>query len=397
MRVSRALILLTGLTVAIPVGLGLYVQSQGTTAASTPTMEQLAASGALPDFSQFTSFAAASASDSTIALLGTVEAGQTADVGFQSAGEVAEVLVQEGNTVAAGDVIARLDRESAEATYQDALLALERAQINLDELLSPPTDSEIEQAQMAITSAQAAASDSSGEATDLQITQAQLKLNQAQESYDNLVYQRTHNGYTEEGAAQMDAQIGAASFNLEIARLQLEELQNPDSSSSQWSASVRIQQAQNSYDQLMAGASDAQVTAAQLQVQSAEEQVASAERALAKLDLIAPVAGTVSALNIAAGDTVMQGATAVSITDLSELLLNAPLNELDLDQVSEGMPATVTFDALPDVEIPATLQRIAWIGAENSGIVEYDVWLLLEPGEARVLPGMTGEATISVQ
>jgi multidrug resistance efflux pump len=395
MRATRALILLTGLTVAVPIGLGLYVQSQAPTT-SVPTMEQLAASGALPNFAQFASVTGAS-SASTIALLGAVEAAETADVGFQTSGDVAEVLVSEGDVIEAGAVLARLDSETAEATYRDALLALERAQINLDDLLSPPTDSEIEQAQMAITSAQAAASDSSGTATDLQITQAQMKVDQAQESYDNLVYQRTHNGYTEEGAAQMDAQVGSASFNLEIARLQLEELQNPDNSASQWSASVRIQQAQNDYDQLMAGASDAQVTAAQLQVRSAEEQVASAERALAKLELIAPVSGTVSALAIDVGDTVAPGVTAVSITDLSQLLLNAPLNELDLDQVREGMDATVTFDALPDVEIPATLQRIAWIGAENSGIVEYDVWLLLNPGEARVLPGMTGEATINVQ
>jgi multidrug resistance efflux pump len=102
----------------------------------------------------------------------------------------------------------------------------------------------------------------------------------------------------------------------------------------------------------------------------------------------------VTALDIAVGDSVMPGATAVEITDLTKLRLTAPLNELDLDQVREGMAATVTFDALAGTEVPSTLERIAWIGAESDGIVEYTVWLLLDTNDTRVLPGMTGEAAI---
>jgi multidrug efflux pump subunit AcrA (membrane-fusion protein) len=57
----------------------------------------------------------------TVAASGTVEAGQTVDFGFQVAGRVSRVLVEEGQSVRKGELIAKLD----DADYQYGLHAYE--------------------------------------------------------------------------------------------------------------------------------------------------------------------------------------------------------------------------------------------------------------------------------
>lgn len=400
MRISRPFVLLTVLTIAVPIALTAAYTSQAANSETTLESPQAQIQNQLAQDPNVAAFRAQMASatniSSSLSLLGTVEANETAALGFQSSGEVADVLVQEDDFVEAGTVLARLTDESARAAYDNAQLALERAQINLETLLEPASDSDLELARLAIASAQASYSDAANTSSDSQIQQAQLSLQQAQNNYDLAVYQRTHMSGSDEEVALADAQVGAASFNLEIARLRLQELENPTSSGSQWSASTRVQSAQVEYQQLLEGPTEEEVTRSQLSVQVAEEQVAATELALSRLELTAPVSGYVTALNIAAGDTVGAGMTAIELTDLSQLWLTAPLHELDLDQVSEGMAATVTFDALPGIDMPATLERIGWVGAETDGIVEFTVSLKLDTSETRLRPGMTGEATLAL-
>lgn len=419
MRVTRVLFILILLTIAVPVGLGLLAQRQSAASASEPitpgasvTDAQLAqiasARGVSVDqlrsfatqFQQGGGFAAQTNTNTqatSLALLGTVEANEVVSLNFLTSGDVAEVLVVQGDTVEAGQVVARLDGESAQIAYNDAMLSLEDAELNLQTLQEPASETDIELAQLSIASAQASYSDAANSTSDSELQQLQMNVDQAQRNYDLEVQERANMSGTDEQLALQDAAVGAASFNLEIARLRLQDAQTPDNSGSLWSAGVRVQMAQLEYEQLLNGASPSQLTSAQLSVESAEANVADAETTLERLDLIAPTSGVITALNIEPGTSVSPATAAMEVTDLSTLWLNAPLHELDLDQVREGMSATVVFDALPDVTFNATLNRIGWIGVESDGIVEYDVWFAVDTnGDTRIRPGMTGEATLDL-
>mgnify|MGYP005842782711 CR=1 FL=1 len=406
MRVPRALFLLLILTIAVPAGIGVYASTQqGTAAAETVTLPNgrqmqvpaqvatmIAANrGVFPEQAGAT----AQETESAIAVLGAVEENRSVGLTFQTSGTVSEVYVQAGDYVEAGTVLARLDDTTAQIAYQQAALNLENAQINLANLLEPPDESEIESARLSIASAQAAYSDAANSSTDSQIQAQQIRYQQAVDAYNLAVQQRANMSGSDESLALQDAAVGQASFNMEIARLQLEKLQTPNQSSL-WSAGVRIQIAQLQYDQLMAGADEAQVTNARLAVQIAESNLANAETTLQRLEIISPIAGVISAVNVEAGRTVSPGTVAITMTDLSQLWLTAPIHELDLDQVSEGMTASVTLDALPDESFNATIEQIAWIGEESDGIVQYTARFALQTDDARIRPGMTGEATIAV-
>jgi multidrug resistance efflux pump len=103
----------------------------------------------------------------------------------------------------------------------------------------------------------------------------------------------------------------------------------------------------------------------------------------------------VTAVNITAGDNVTSGTMALEISDLSLLRMTVAINELDIDLVTEGLPATIQLDALTEVEIPGTVEHVGWIaGTSDDGIVTYAVQVVLNTDDTRVRLGMTGEVTI---
>ncbi len=409
MRVSRALFLLVLLTIALPAGIGAFSAAQQsaasgeTTTITLPNGQTLEVTAEMQAAMAARGFPAAGASDAavveevveSIAVLGSVEAARSADLSFRTSGTVSEVYVQAGDYVEAGTVLARLDTTDAEVVLRQAQLSLESAQINLQNLLEPPTETEIEQAQLSIASAQEAYSSAAGSDNESELIQLQLRYDQAVEAYDLAVQVRANMNADAAATALQDAAVGQASFNMEIARLNLEAAQSPDNSSL-WAASIRIQIAQLQYDQLMAGSDAAQVSSAELSVAIAEANLASAEETLRRLEIISPIAGVITAVNIEAGSAAASGAAAITMTDLAQLYLTASIHELDLDQVSEGMTAEIVLDALPDEMFTATIEQIAWIGTQSDGITQYSARFALQTADLRIRPGMTGEATITL-
>lgn len=402
MSVKFVLLFLTLATFAIPAAVGLVSRSQAQTPAAS-------VSATMPDFAQMEGITppagfefdrtivldTETSSSATVSALGTIEANEVADASFLVSGEIAEILVEVGDTVNAGDLLAWLDATEAQTTYDQARLNLERAKINLDEIHEPPDESTLRVADANIASAQAAYSDAANTVSSAELESAQLRYQQALNTYNAEAAARANMNGTEEEIALQDAAVGAASFNLEIARLQLEELQNPDTSNL-WSAGVRIRQAQLQKEELLAGPTQEEIASAEIAVQRAEAQLAEAQLALERTRLYAPISGVVTAVNVERGDTVSTGTVVVTISDLSQLWLTAPVHEVDVAQLTSGMTATVTLDALPELEIPATVEQISWLSTVEDDIVNYDTRFALVTDDPRVRVGMTAQAIVEV-
>lgn len=378
--------------VFIPLLLGLTLLTTTLEAAPADSAVMQAGSPTLQPFSDLT--AVTGETTAALSALGSVAARRVASLQFQTSGTVQGVYVQVGDYVSAGEVVADLDASDAWQTYYQALLNLESAQLSLEVLQQLPSEDDLRVARANITSAQAAYSSAANPVSAEQLAAAQISYENAVLQQQALETARRHMNGSANEIAQAEAQIGAASFNTEIARLQLEELQTTDSSSA-WSASIRIRQAQLQLQQLQAGPTTSELANAQLAIERAQATVQNAQTALQQIQLVAPISGYVTAVNIAAGDTVSTGSAAVVISDLSQLQMTVPINELDINQVKEGMNATIQLDALSDVAIPGTVEQVGWIASTSSdGIVTYAVVVSLNTNDARVRLGMTGEATI---
>jgi multidrug resistance efflux pump len=331
---------------------------------------------------------------SSISALGSVEANTVASLQFQSSGTVKGIYVQVGDYVQAGEVLADLDADDAWITYNQTILGLESANIAMDELIQPASEGDLKVAEANVASAQAGYSSAANSVTQTQIDTAQMKYDQALAQVAALEDARRHMDGTEAEITIQEAQIGAAAFNAEIARLQLEELQTPNSSSL-WSAGVHIKQAQLQLEQLQQGPTQSEIDSVQLAIDRAQASVLSAQTSLEQVQLVAPMTGYVTALNISSGDPVATGTAAIEISDLSVLRMTVPINELDISQISEGMSIMISLDALPDLAIPGTVEHVGWLSTTSSdGIVTYDVQVVLDTADSRVRIGMTGQVTI---
>ena len=158
-----------------------------------------------------------------------------------------------------------------------------------------------------------------------------------------------------------------------------------------------------------------QISDAESQVNSAKSALDSAQStydaAVAKAEkrtVRANMAGTVLASNITAGTSIASLSSAnkppLQLSDMSKLIVKIPVSEVDIAKVKEGQSAHVTFDAVPDLSVPATVTHIAQTNESSSTAasagssataVRYEVTLQIDAPDERLKSGMTARAEIA--
>ncbi len=279
---------------------------------------------------------------------GTLVPVREVDLGFSSGGVLSEVLVEVGDQVQGGDVLARLDDTDAEAQITQAEINLRLAELQLAQLTSAPDASDVATAQFQLTSAQEAleALLNSPSPEEITIAQADLataekELQRAQSAYDQIAWQP--------GAAAtsqaMDLWAATAAYDKAEANYDLAVVGPTEEEIA--TAQANVAQAQSNLDSLLAGASPEEVEADQLAVEQARDNLTLAQSDLENTVLKAPFAGIVSVESASAGEMVGTSGI-ITLADLSEPLLEIYLDETDLELVVPGYEVEAIFDALPD-------------------------------------------------
>lgn len=331
-----------------------------------------------------------------VTAIGALEADTDVRLSFTSAGRVAEVRVQPGDGVLAGDVLARLVDDNERLAYDQAALSLQLAQMQKQVLLEPPREADVRAAEASVASAQGAYTAIANGVSPEDIRAAELRLQQAQAVEEDARKARVEadGGRADQYYQLLDAQIGAAAFNVEIARLQLDALRQPNNADQLAVAGARIVQARAELERLKAGPTQAELDRADIAIQQAQVQLDQAALALQRKTLVAPFGGVVAAVNMEVGALVAPGAPVLQLVDAAPLHLVVQVDEIDIRQIREGMAAQIEFDALPGVVFPAALEQIAVVGSSADGIISYDVSMTLNEPDARARVGMTAEASI---
>jgi RND family efflux transporter MFP subunit len=334
----------------------------------------------------------------TVSALGTIKADQSAQLSFSNTGRVTERPFNVGDYVLIGDVLARQADDAQRIAHEQALLALDLAVLQRDQLLQPPDEGQIEIAQANVDAAEAAIYTIQNVVSQDDIRAAELSYEAAQQALEDAVQARAtaSGGQPQQAYALLDARVGEATFNAETARLQLESLRT-GSQGQLGAASARLTQAQRELERMQAGATQAEIDRADALIAQAELNVQQAQTALDRMAIIAPFDGYITAINVEIGAIAAPSLPAIEITDISPLRLDVQVDEIDIRRVREGMSAQVRLDALREIEFAAELERIALIGTNEDGIVTYDVGVRLgELDDARVRVGMTAEAGVVV-
>ncbi len=272
-------------------------------------------------------------------------------------GTVAEVLVQEGQTVQAGAPLLRLRSPDVEAALQSAQAALQQAQAAWDALNQRPTEAEVAQAQAEVDKARA------------QLTQAQKQLDLLDEAYAPL----------EPPAEQRDllaAQVEVAQAALKLAQARLAQVQ--------------------------AGPTKAEKAQAQAALQATQVQVRLAQMQQERLTLTAPVDGTVGRLLVKQGEVVQPGVPLVLLDAAQVLEVVVYIPAARLDEVQVGQHVQVSVDAYPGETFRGRVVRIAdqalftpseVLSREERVKRVFAVTIRLEEGLDRLHPGMPADVT----
>lgn len=161
-------------------------------------------------------------------------------------------------------------------------------------------------------------------------------------------------------------------------------------------AEAQLVTAQRDYEILKAGPDPDNVAMAEARLASAKDQLSAAQAALKDLELRAPFDGTISEVNVRQNEWVVPGQPLMLLADLSNMQVETTdLNEIDVAQVDVGDPVTVTFDALPGIEVEGEVVEISPKSSTGAG-VNYKVLVKLAEIPPQLRWGMTAFVDIAV-
>ena len=147
--------------------------------------------------------------------------------------------------------------------------------------------------------------------------------------------------------------------------------------------------------------------AAEISVMAAEENIkyASAnyqneKKNFSDKKVVSPIDGTVNAVNIKNGDDLSKLSSGSSrevpiiIGDLGTMKARVEVSEVDIASIEIGQKAILTFNAIDNFSTNGVVEKIDSLGAQNSGVVTYDVTLAFDFLDSRIRPEMNVSASI---
>jgi HlyD family secretion protein len=375
---------------------------------------------------------------------GRVIPARSAALAFSAGGVVAQVPVKVGDQAAAGQTLARLDTSQLELQLALAEASMAGAQARLEQTSRGPSEQELAAARQSITSAQAAYDrlKAGPSATDLAAaraavaaaqqyeaqvragpnpdTLAQLRFqsenarvarDQAQAAYDKVkanpeigmlpqsvaLQQATNNllaataAYNAAADHPTAAELAAAAAQAQTAQANLDRL-TPDPAQIQ-AALATLETAKARLAALQPSADERAVLQANLRAAQAGRDLAAAQ--LKSAALTAPFAGAVVKVDAAPGEYAAAGRALVLLADLTAWQVETTdLTELNIAEVAEGARVTLTFDALPSLELTGRVSRLAQYGESKQGDVVYAVNVILDRQDPRLRWNMTAKVSI---
>ena len=334
----------------------------------------------------------------TIGATGSVRAQHSAVLAWGTSGQVEAVSVTVGDSVEEDQVLATLALSSLPQNIILAHIELQEAQASLD-LEVPEAAKAVAEAQSAVEDAQRALYNlgNPGRAVDIDQAYANLllaanRLDRARDAYEpyankpesnleraNLLLLFTEAQQTYDAAVRnYNGLTGSAnSTDLSIAEGQLALAQG------------QLAVAERNYGFALQ-AVDLDFTSA------AEARLAAAQATVDLAVIKAPFAGVITDAFPQPGDRVMAGELAMQVDDLSRMLVDVEVSEVDINRVQEGQQAFVSFDAALGREYQGVVTAVAQSGGIQSGVVSFRVTVELENADEFVLPAMTAAVNIVV-
>jgi len=198
-------------------------------------------------------------------------------------------------------------------------------------------------------------------------TSAENAITRAEENLEiaQINYNATVAGTNNSSSTSAQGNILSAELNLEAAK------NGPDEDEIE-AAEIAVRQAELSLQQALLNRESNMLSLTQ-----AELNVAAAQETLNGTTLVAPIDGTVTAVNFSVGESV--NGTVIILADLNQPLVELFLDESDMSMVGMGFEVEVVFDALPDDTFIGTIVQVDPQLTTQSNITAVRALVQLDP------------------
>ena len=144
----------------------------------------------------------------------------------------------------------------------------------------------------------------------------------------------------------------------------------------------------------------AQVRSSEAGATQARASLRQAEVNLSKTVITSPIDGIVISRNVDEGQTVAASLSAPTIfliaADLTEMQLNASIDEADLGAITKGQAVTFEVDAYPAHTFTGEVKQVRLSPVISNNVVTYAAIISAPNPELKLLPGMTATLTVEI-
>ena len=361
--------------------------------------------------------------ETTISVSGNIEA-TTVDVSFKIPGKIDKILVEEGDLLKEGQLIATLEykdllaqKARAEATLESTQSRIPALQKNI-EFQDQASQQEISQAQAAMDAARSRLDQLLAGSRPQEIQGAKASVDQAQADMDKRkadmdrakkLYQDRYISAQDWDAARTAYDMALASYQkaqenyaLVLEGPRKEEIDTARAQLQQAEAALRLARTRR----IQVDVLRRELVTAQVQVKEAASALEVIQTQIGYCNLFAPTAGVVLVKNTEAGEFIVPGGAVITLGDVAKPWLKAFINESDVGRVKLGQKVSVTTDSYPGKVYPG---KITFISSEAEFTPKnvqtakervklvYRIKVTLANPQMELKPGMPGDAKIHLQ
>jgi multidrug efflux pump subunit AcrA (membrane-fusion protein) len=341
----------------------------------------------------------------SVSISGSVASSTVKELAFPASGTVTAVNVAVGDAVTSGEVLATIDDTELQAQLDTARANLASAQARLaldqaapDAATKASAKDAVSQAKLQLSTANQSLSDTRAQ-NSLNISQARAAVTAAKAtlSADKKALPAGDPQIAKDQAAVTSAQSALSAANLK-ATLSLHQAQAQVKS-----ATLAVTTAEHNYSVKTAPTTAAQIASDKASVASAQQAVTTLEQT--GTSITAPVAGTVTAVNIVVGETVSgsSGSSAssssttsgqIEIMDLTSMQIAGEASETDVAKLKMGQPATITAATLGTDTLVGQICALSVVGTQISGVTSFPVTVCITGSNPALLVGMSATAAV---
>ena len=134
------------------------------------------------------------------------------------------------------------------------------------------------------------------------------------------------------------------------------------------------------------------------QLRTAQSDLSRAQTNLSYATITSPIDGVIMDKAVEEGQTVASSFNTPTLftiaNDLTQMQVEAKVDEADIGEVKAGQPVTFTVDAFPDDVFTGTVKEVRINPTVTANVVTYTVIINAPNPETKLFPGMTASVTI---